>query len=179
MKRGPAVRLIRLKRAALLLGAVMLVAATSVLGSTVAHALAGTQPGDVSISPSAGSVTTTGITYTTTTGCSPGNQGSGLFRLVDPGSAGITNLAPVNNSVAEPFSGTFNTTFSTLSRQPVTGNQVGYPVWPLTSAHPRSKKLPQEGACLDGDNERGWGQEWPGPARLEHNQTVQRTSAMA
>jgi hypothetical protein len=116
MKGIPTIRLKRLKRGAVLLGVGALVVGVSALGATQAHAALGTQLGAVSITPSTGPVTQSGITYATTTGCPSGNQGSGLFRLVDPGSGGITNLAPVNNSVATPFSGTFNTTFSTLEQ---------------------------------------------------------------
>jgi len=115
MKGIPIIRLKRLKRTALLIGVGTLMAGASVLGATQAHAALGTQPGAISITPSTGPLTTTGITYATTTGCPAGNQGSGLVRLVDPATSGITNLAPVNNSVATPFSGTFNTTFSTVS----------------------------------------------------------------
>jgi hypothetical protein len=136
MKGIPTLRLKRLKRASVLLGAGALLAGASVLGATQAHAALGTQLGAVSISPNTGPVTTTGITYSTTTGCPSGNQGSGLFRLVDPGGAGITNLAAVNNSVASPFSGTLNTTFSTLEQifPDIVGNTSELVVYCFTGA---------------------------------------------
>jgi hypothetical protein len=114
MKGIPISRLKRFKRTALLVGAGMLVAGASLLGATQAHALTvvGTQLGDVSFSPSTGPVTATGITYATTTACPSSNQGSGVIRIIDPASGEFANLAPVSNSVASPFSGTFNGTFA-------------------------------------------------------------------
>jgi hypothetical protein len=110
----PIDRLKRLKRTALLFGATTLVAGASVLGVTQAHAAVGTGLGQISFTPPTGPVGTTGITYATTTACPVGNQGSAVVRLIDPVTGGTTNLSPVNNSVASPFSGTLNTTFSTV-----------------------------------------------------------------
>jgi len=112
MKGIPTIRLKRLKRTALLLGAGTLVAGASLLGSTVAQAAVGTQPGAITLSPSSGPVTQAGITYATTTACPAGNQGSAVVRIVDPGTSAVANLAPTNNSVATPFNGTFNGTFA-------------------------------------------------------------------
>lgn len=117
MKGIPIIGLKRLKRTAVVLGAGALMAGASVLGATAAHAALGTQLGAISLTPSSGPVTTTGITYATTTACPSGNNGSGIVRLIDPGNqvlSGGTNLTAVNNSVTTPFSGTFNTTFSTV-----------------------------------------------------------------
>jgi Bacterial Ig-like domain (group 3) len=120
MKGIPIIRLKQLKRTAVLLGAGALVAGASVLGATQAHASLGAQPGDLSFSPSSGAVTTSGITYSTTTACPAGNNGSGIVRLIDPGNPNTesdsTNLSAVNNSVTVPFSGTFNTTFSVIEQ---------------------------------------------------------------
>jgi len=128
MKGIPIFRLKRLKRTAVLLGAGALLAGASVLGASQAHAALGTQPGAVTLNPTSGSSTLNGITYSTTTACPAGNNGSGLLRLVDPLNPGIappsaTNMAPVNNSVTAPFSGTLNTNFSILAQ--VLPNIVG------------------------------------------------------
>jgi hypothetical protein len=112
MKGIPIDRLKRLKRTALLVGAGTLVAGASVLGAAQAHAAVGTQPGALSLSPASGPVTTTGITYSTTTACPSSNQGSAVVRIVDPGTGATASLAPFNNSVAAPFSGTLNGTFA-------------------------------------------------------------------
>lgn len=113
MKGIPIIRLKRLKRTALLAGVTALVAAGSVLGATHANAaVVGTQAGALSFSPSTGPVTNSGITYASTSACPSGFQGSGVVRIVDPGSGAVANLSPVNNSVATPFNGTFNGTFS-------------------------------------------------------------------
>jgi hypothetical protein len=116
MKGIPIIRLKRLQRTAVLLGAGALAAGASVLGATSAHAALGNQPGAVALTPSSGAATTTGITYATTTACPAGFQGSGLLRIIDPNnqvlSGGSTNLSVVNNSVAAPFNGVMNTTFA-------------------------------------------------------------------
>jgi hypothetical protein len=118
MKGIPIIRLKQLKRTAVLAGVGALVAGASVLGATQAHASLGAQPGDLSLNPSTGPVTTSGITYTSSTACPAGNNGSGIVRLIDPGNpnteSASTNLSAVNNSVTVPFSGTFNTTFSVV-----------------------------------------------------------------
>jgi hypothetical protein len=65
-------------------------------------------------------VTTTGITYSTTSACPAGDNGSGIVRLIDPENpnteSASTNLTPVNNNVSAPFSGTFNSTFATIEQ---------------------------------------------------------------
>jgi hypothetical protein len=100
----PTSRVKRRKRTALLLGAGTLAAGASLLGTTQAHATLGTQPGGVSLSPASGSTTGT-VTYSSTA-CPSGYQGSGLLRIVDPATGGLSNLARVNLSVASPFTGT-------------------------------------------------------------------------
>ena len=114
MKGIPLIRLKRLKRSALLLGVGTLVAGASLLGASQAHAAIGTQPGALSISPASGPTSTpaSSLTYSTTTACPAGNQGSGLLQLVDPGGGGFNNMAAVNNSVTAPFSGTLNNSFA-------------------------------------------------------------------
>ena len=110
----PIIRLKRLKRMALLAGVGALVAGASVLGSAQANAatVVGTQAGALSISPATGPVTTTGIAYTTTTACPSGFNGSGIVRIVDPGTGATASISGANNNVTAPFSGTFNGTFS-------------------------------------------------------------------
>jgi hypothetical protein len=114
MKGIPLIRLKRLKRSALLLGAGTLVAGASLLGAAQAHAAIGTQPGALSISPASGPTSTpaSSLSYSTSTACPAGNQGSGLLQIVDPGGGGFNNMAAVNNSVTSPFSGTLNNSFA-------------------------------------------------------------------
>lgn len=100
----PTIRLKRLKRTALLAGAGTLLAGASVLGAAQAHAANGQQAQGVQLSPASGSTTGT-VTYSSTA-CPTGFQGSGVLRIVDPASGGLSNLAPVNNSVASAFTGT-------------------------------------------------------------------------
>jgi hypothetical protein len=112
MKDIPALRLTRLRRTALLLGIGTLVAGVSVLAAPAAHASGSTEDGEIVFSPPTGLVTTTGITYQTTTPCPPGYQGSAVVGIPDPATGAVFDLSPVNNSVAAPFSGTFNSTFA-------------------------------------------------------------------
>jgi hypothetical protein len=111
MKGIPIFRLKRLKRTALLLGAGTLVAGASLLGAAQANAAVGTQPGALVIAPTSGP-TTTAMTYSTTTACPTGNQGSAVVRIISPTTGATTNMSVVNNSVATPFSGSLNATFA-------------------------------------------------------------------
>ncbi len=108
----PIIRLKRLKRTALLAGVGALVAGASVLGSAQAQAAIGSQPGALSLNPTTGPVTQAGIKYTTTTACPTGFNGSGIVRIVDPGTGATASIAPANNAVTTPFTGTFNGTFA-------------------------------------------------------------------
>jgi hypothetical protein len=112
MKGIPIFRLKRLKRTAVLLGVGTLVAGASLLGATQAHAAVGTQPGAITLNPASGPTSTTGIVYTTSTPCPAGNNGSASVRIVDPVTGTQSQLAPINNAVTAPFSGTFNATFA-------------------------------------------------------------------
>src|SRR5215472_3904927 len=111
MKGIPIFRLKRLKRTAVLLGAGTLVAGASLLGATQAHAALGTQPGTLVLNPASGPTSTTGIQYSTTIACPAGNNGSGRVSIVNPVTGTLSQLAPINNAVTAPFSGTFNATF--------------------------------------------------------------------
>jgi len=115
MKGAPMFRLKRLKRIAVLLGAGTLVAGAALLGAAQANAAVGTQPGALVISPATGTTTATGLMYRTTTACPGGHHGSGVVRLVDPGTGATANASQVNNSVATPFSGSLNATFAQLA----------------------------------------------------------------
>ena len=117
MKGIPIFRLKRLKRTAILLGAGTLVAGASLLGATQAHAALGTQPGTIVLNPASGPTSTTGIQYSTTIPCPAGNNSSANVRIVDPGTAQQASLAPTNNAVTAPFSGTFNATFHLAAQQ--------------------------------------------------------------
>jgi hypothetical protein len=100
----PTFRVKRLKRTALLAGVGALLAGASVLGAAQAHAANGQQAQGVQLSPASGSTTGT-VTYSSTA-CPTGFQGSGLLKIVDPGTGATSNLAQVNNSVASAFTGT-------------------------------------------------------------------------
>jgi hypothetical protein len=114
MKGIPALRLKGLKRAAVLTGATGLVLGATLLGTSQAHALTilGNDPGGISLSPASGA-TTTVPTYSTNVACPTGFQGSGTVYINDPGGGGLDQLAPTNNSVASPFSGTDNFSIGT------------------------------------------------------------------
>ena len=117
MKGMPIVRLKRLKRTAVLLGAGTLVAGASLLGATQAHAALGTHPGTITLNPATGPTSTTGITYHTTIPCPAGKNASANVRIVDPGTGTQASLAPNNNAVTAPFSGTFNATFNLAAQR--------------------------------------------------------------
>jgi hypothetical protein len=75
-----------------------------VLGSGIASAAPlGTQLGALSLTPSSGT-TATAITYNSTA-CPTGFTGSGVVRIVDPGTGATQSLSTVNAAVAAPFSG--------------------------------------------------------------------------
>jgi hypothetical protein len=95
----------RLKRAAALVGVCALAIGGAVLGSGVASAAVGTQLGALSLTPGTGAVTGTAITYNSTA-CPTGFTGSGVVRIVDPGTGATQSLSAVNAAVAAPFSGT-------------------------------------------------------------------------
>ena len=115
MKGIPMFRLRWLKRRAVLLGAGTLVAGAALLGAARANAAVGTQPGALVITPATGTTTASGLTYRTTTACPGGHQGSGVVRLVDPGTGATANASQVKNSVTAPFSGSLNATFAQLT----------------------------------------------------------------
>lgn len=115
MKGIPTLRLKRLKQAAAVAGIGVVVAGASLLGTTSAYAsvaVLGTDHGAVSLTPGNGNTSAT-PTYATTEGCPTGFQGSGTLELVGPTTGdGFDILANINNSVASPFSGTFNNPLS-------------------------------------------------------------------
>jgi hypothetical protein len=112
MKGIPIFRLKRLERTAILLGAATLLAGASLLGATQAHAAIGIQPGALTLNPASAPTSTTGITYRTSTPCPAGHNGSGRVVLVNPVTRTLSQMAPNNNAVTAPFSGTFNATFA-------------------------------------------------------------------
>jgi hypothetical protein len=107
----------RLRRAATLAGVGALVVAGTVLGSTAAHAAVGTGLGQLSLTPATGATSGQAITYATTTACPTGNNGSGVVRLVDPGTGQADNVSVVNNSVTAPFSGSLQANAFSLEQQ--------------------------------------------------------------
>jgi hypothetical protein len=93
--------------------AAVLVTAVSVLGTTPAHAAVG----DLSLSPSSGPTSTADISYSTSTGCPAGFQGSASVQLIDPGTSQTLELSPWNNSVTTAFSGTLDLTWAQVAAQ--------------------------------------------------------------
>ena len=114
----PAVRPNRLKRTVLLFAVGTLVAGASMLPATAAYANVGTEEGEITFLPITGPTTTTGVSYSTATACPSGYQGSAVVGIPDPVTGAVFNLSPVNDNVASPFSGPFNTTFA-LAEQAV------------------------------------------------------------
>lgn len=117
----PIIRLKQFKRTALILGAGTLIAGASALGATQAHAAAG----GVTLSPASGSTTGT-VTYSSQA-CPAGNTGSGLLKIIDPGTGATSNLAPVNNSVAAAFTGTLLTNALNIEATSVFPDLAGTP----------------------------------------------------
>lgn len=98
-------------------GTLSALAAIALMGLSAAQANAAgdAQAGALTISPSSGPVTATGLTYATTTACPSGKNGSAVVRVVDPGTGETQNISQVNNSVAVPFSGAITVTFAQMT----------------------------------------------------------------
>jgi hypothetical protein len=112
-KKLKSLRVGRFGRAALMLGVATATAGTMVLGASAAHAQGvGAEPGDVALSPTSGPTSST-PTWTTTTGCPTGLQGSAVFRIEEGGGNTFT-ISPTAPSVASAFSGTLQDPISTI-----------------------------------------------------------------
>lgn len=101
----------RIGRTVLVLGA----AGGLVLGgSAIAEATLGTNPGAVNLVPPTGQ-TSSQPTWQTTVACSPGFQGSAVFRAVKSDGT-TTSISQATNSVATPFSGTLQAPLSGIQQ---------------------------------------------------------------
>jgi hypothetical protein len=85
----------------------------------------GSLPGDVSLSPASGPISSTSPTWATTVGCKTGFQGSAVFKAITPSGATFS-ISPGVANVTNGFNGTLNLTLSqiqTLSGVPAGGSQ--------------------------------------------------------
>jgi hypothetical protein len=105
--RGTAnIRVRRLGRSALLLGAAAVAAGASLASAGEAQAVVGTDLGALALTPSSGATTVT-PTYSTTEGCPAGYQGSAVVRAVaNDGSNRTSDISPDASNISAPFSGT-------------------------------------------------------------------------
>jgi hypothetical protein len=101
----------RLGRAALLLGVAAATVGGMVLSAGAAQALVGTSPGAVQLSPASGP-TSDRPTWSTTTACASGFQGSAVLREVHADGVSTNSVSPVVNGTAAPFNGTFQGTMA-------------------------------------------------------------------
>jgi hypothetical protein len=101
----------RFGRAALLLGAVGATVGGMMLGAGTAHAIVGKNPGLVQLSPASGP-TSSKPTWSTSTACASGFQGSAVLREVHADLATTNSVSTVVNGTAAPFSGTLQGTMA-------------------------------------------------------------------
>ena len=92
-------------RTAVLLGVAGATLGFTVLGTGVAHAVVGKNPGAVNLNPTSGATSST-PTWATTQGCASGFQGSAVFREVHSDGTSTNNISAANNNVVAAFSGT-------------------------------------------------------------------------
>src|SRR5215472_17020438 len=96
----------RLRRGAVLLGVVGLTAGAAVMSAGSALAANGSQPGNLTLSPASGALTLQ-PTWSTSTGCPAGNQGSAVIEEFNTDGNPATR---VSNVVAAPASPITNAT---------------------------------------------------------------------
>src|SRR5215469_11287536 len=100
----------RLRRTVLMLGVAGATAGAALLtaaGSAQAVTSVGSQPGNLTFNPASGSATASGatITWSTSTACPTGFQGSAVLEIIDSNGVGSIASAVVS-AVTAPFSGT-------------------------------------------------------------------------
>jgi hypothetical protein len=79
----------------------------------IAEASVGNNPGAVNLNPTSGA-TSSKPTWATTVACSPGFQGSAVFREVHADGVTTNTISPVVNGTAAPFSGTLQATMAQI-----------------------------------------------------------------
>lgn len=97
--------------------AVVLGLAGGMLGSfgvAAAQAAVGSEPGDLALSETTGSVNDQ-PTWSTTVGCKTGFQGSAVLKIIEPGGTSTFSISPGVASVNAPFSGTLQDTISNIT----------------------------------------------------------------
>jgi Bacterial Ig-like domain (group 3) len=109
-------RVRRIGRAAALVGVAGITVGGMLLGAGVAHAATvGKDPGAVQLSPASGP-TSGKPTWSTTTACASGFQGSAIFREVHSDGTTTNSISPVVNGTAVPFSGTLQATIAQIQQ---------------------------------------------------------------
>lgn len=111
-------------RTAVLLGVAGATLGFTVLGTGVAHAVVGKNPGAVNLNPTTGP-TSSAPTWATTTACGTGFQGSAVFREVHSDGTTTNNISAATNSVVAPFSGTLQSGVTMAAIQSAGGIQNG------------------------------------------------------
>jgi hypothetical protein len=94
-----------LRRASVVLGIAGLTAGGMILGAGIAQAHVGKNPGAVMLNPATGQTSGT-PTWSTTTGCAAGFQGSAVFRGVESDGTTTDSISQAVNGTANAFSGT-------------------------------------------------------------------------
>jgi|HubBroStandDraft_6_1064221.scaffolds.fasta_scaffold67369_2 hypothetical protein len=98
----------RLRRGAVLAGVVGLAAGAAMLTAGSALAAQGSQPGNLVLNPATGALTST-PTWSTTTGCPAGFQGSGeMVEFKPDGVTLASRISPAVGTVTSAFSGTLD-----------------------------------------------------------------------
>jgi hypothetical protein len=126
----------RLRRGAVVLGALGVTAGLAVMTAGVALATVGAQPGDLELL-SSGSVITSGAltsipTWATTTACPSGFQASAAITEFTLGGTAGSLISSVESSVTSPFSGTLDGSVGALLDTPpvsITATSPGTSEW--------------------------------------------------
>lgn len=109
--RGRTVRTIR--RAIVLLGTIGLTASAALVITSPALASVGSQPGNLKFSPASGGVNVA-PSWSTTTGCPPGYQGSAQVSVFNQGGTLLSRISNVDYQVTSSFSGTLQGSMSAI-----------------------------------------------------------------
>ena len=109
--RKPALR--RVGRVALLLGVATAAVGGMILGAGAARASIGKDPGTVQLNPANGPTSST-PTWSTTTACAAGFQGSAVFREVHSDGTTTNTISPTVNGTTAPFSGTLQASIAQI-----------------------------------------------------------------
>jgi hypothetical protein len=94
----------RIRRAALVLGAIGMMAGTAVVTAGPALASVGSEPGNVRFSPASGATKLT-PTWSTTDGCPAGYRGSAQMSIFTAGGKFLSSISDVAYTVTTSFSG--------------------------------------------------------------------------